>query len=57
MMAGIAEKTRENKKRCDNEYLQGIRLFADFLAPGEKRSEAVRKKGGAVGSKCEISTI
>jgi hypothetical protein len=46
MMAGIAAKARENKKRCDKEYLQLVRLFADFLASGEKGSESVRKKGG-----------
>jgi hypothetical protein len=53
MMAGITEKTRENKKRCDKEYLQWIRLFADFPAPGKKGSEAVRKKGRQRGVSAE----
>jgi len=34
MMAGIAAKAKENKKRRDKEYLQWVRLFADFLMPG-----------------------
>jgi hypothetical protein len=53
MMAGIAAKARENKKRCDKEYLQWARLFADFLASGEKGSESVRKKGGQWGISAE----
>ena len=53
MMAGIAAKARENKKRCDKGYLQWARLFADFPAPGEKGSESVRKKGGQRGVSAE----
>jgi len=43
MMAGITVKTGENKKRCDKEYLQLVRLFADFLGPGEKGSESIQE--------------
>jgi hypothetical protein len=53
MMADIAAKTRENKKRCNKEYLQLARLFADFLVPGEKGSESVREKGGQRGVSAE----
>jgi hypothetical protein len=53
MMAGITATTRENKKRCDKEYLQMVRLFANFLASGEKCSEPVRKKGEQWGISAE----
>jgi hypothetical protein len=56
MMASTTEKARENKKRCDKGYLQGIRFFADFPAPGKKSNESVRKKGRATDGQCGIST-
>jgi len=46
MMAGITVKTGENKKRCDKEYLQWVRLFADFLGPSEKGSESIQETRG-----------